>query len=115
MFVNLLGSHKKKDEQYALYPRVLFTNYEVSDTELFGSPAILNVSLFFLLTPTVPHDIWQILKAMLRGPTSVGSASTQRSGPKGSAHTWDLKSITPGCIAMAAVVVSGSIPLSSSC
>ncbi|KAF9779196.1 hypothetical protein BJ322DRAFT_1172217 [Thelephora terrestris] len=87
MFVNLLGSHKKKDEQYALYPRVLFTNYEVSDTELFGSPAILN-----------------ILKAMLRGPTSVGSASTQRSGPKGSAHTWDLKSITPGCIAMAAVV-----------
>ncbi|KAF9790700.1 hypothetical protein BJ322DRAFT_988395, partial [Thelephora terrestris] len=87
VFVHLLKSHKKPNDLYAMYPRVLFTNYEVSDAELFGSAAILN-----------------ILKAMLLGPTSVGSKSTQRSGPKGNAHSWGLRSITPGSLAMAAVV-----------
>ena len=42
--VDLLKSPKKPDEQYALYPRVLFTNYEVTNTELFGSSALLKVT-----------------------------------------------------------------------
>lgn len=41
----LLQSPKRPDDQYALYPRVLFTNYEVANTELFGSPALLKVML----------------------------------------------------------------------
>ena len=44
---DLLKSPKKPDEQYALYPRVLFTNYEVVDAELFGSSALLKVSQFY--------------------------------------------------------------------
>ena len=44
VFANLLKSPKKPEEEYAMYPRVLFTDYEVVDTELFGSHAILNVS-----------------------------------------------------------------------
>lgn len=43
-FVELLQSPKKPGERFAMYPRLLFANYEVDDTQLFGSPAILNVS-----------------------------------------------------------------------
>ena len=43
-FVELLQSPKNPGEQFAMYPRVLFTNYEFDETQLFGSPAILNVS-----------------------------------------------------------------------
>ena len=50
---DLLKSPKKPNEQYALYPRILFTNYEVVDTELFGSSAITKVSLFYLSAPVV--------------------------------------------------------------
>ena len=49
-FVELLGSPKKPDEVYPAYPRVLFTNYEVVEKELFGSTAILNVR------PSHPHS-----------------------------------------------------------
>ena len=48
-FVELLKSPKKPDEIYPMYPRVLFTNYEVVDKELFGSSAILNVRVLALL------------------------------------------------------------------
>ena len=41
--VDLLRSPKKPDDQYALYPKVLFTNYEVVNAELFGSSAISKV------------------------------------------------------------------------
>lgn len=110
--VDLLRSPKYPDEQYAMYPRVLFTNYEVNNVELFGSIAISNVSSVHPSPPPIPHGIRQILKAILRGPSAVGSRSTltQRSGPKGNAHSWELKSITPGCIAMAATVVSCLLP-----
>ncbi|KAF9793538.1 hypothetical protein BJ322DRAFT_1017019 [Thelephora terrestris] len=88
VFANLLKSPKNPDETYATYPCILFKNYEVDNRGLFGSVAILN-----------------ILKAVLYGPTAIGSTTeSQRSGPKGSARTWELKTVTPGCIAMAAVV-----------
>ena len=47
-----------------------------------------------------------------RGGKSLESTtSTQtRSGPRGYAHTWKLKSITPGCIAAAAIIVSSMLP-----
>ena len=45
-FLSLLKSPKQPDEAYTTYPQVLFTNYKVSDEELFGSSAILNVSQF---------------------------------------------------------------------
>ena len=46
---NLLKSPRKQHEEYATFPRVLFTNYEVIEEELFGSPAILNVGQFCLV------------------------------------------------------------------
>jgi hypothetical protein len=112
--VELLKSPKKPDELHATYPRILFKDYTVDNAKLFGSVAILNVSPFHLVDvhhPSHPCDFRQILKAILHGPTSVGSTSAQRSGPKGYAHAWELKAITPGCIAMAAVVVSDLPPL----
>ena len=42
-FVDLLKNPKKPHETYPTYPRLLFTNYEVINRELFGSTAILNV------------------------------------------------------------------------
>ena len=48
---DLLKNPKKPGEEYALYPRILFTNYEVIDAELFGSPAIMKVGSFHLLVP----------------------------------------------------------------
>lgn len=45
VFVDLLKSPKKPHEAYPTYPRVLFTNYEVVEKELFGSVAILNVCI----------------------------------------------------------------------
>ena len=94
----------------AMYPSILFKNYEVNNTGLFGSVAIMNVSLSHLSSPTSLHNVWQILKATLYGPSSVSSTTeNQRSGPKGSAHTWELKTITPGSITMAPVVVSDLI------
>ena len=44
VFADLLKSPKNPGEQYPTYPRVLFTNYQVTEEELFGSHAILNVS-----------------------------------------------------------------------
>ena len=44
VFSNLLKSPKNPNEEYPTYPRVLFTNYQVIEEELFGSHAILNVS-----------------------------------------------------------------------
>lgn len=49
VITSLLKSPKKPDDQYALYPRVLFTNYEVVNTELFGSSTLLKVMLFSAL------------------------------------------------------------------
>ena len=43
---------------------------------------------------------------VLLGPSALDPSKTQRSGPKGYAHQWELEGVTPGCIAMAAVVVS---------
>ena len=51
VFVELLKSPKKPDETFATFPRVLFTNYEVVDRELFGSIAILNVCVPHLAEP----------------------------------------------------------------
>ena len=52
---------------------------------------------------------------ILLGSSSLNSTQAQRPGPKGYAHRWELKSVTPGCIAMAAVVVSYfTYPLSPS-
>ena len=48
VFANLLKSPKNPDETYAMYPHVLFKNYEVNNRGLFGSIAILNVSLSHL-------------------------------------------------------------------
>lgn len=45
------------------------------------------------------------------GPSSLESNSTVRSGPKGYAYRWDLKAVTPGCIAAASVIVSGLFSL----
>lgn len=44
--IDLLKSPKKPDDQYALHPKVLFTNYEVANMQLFGSSAISNVGHF---------------------------------------------------------------------
>lgn len=40
---DLLKNPKKPQETYPTYPRVLFTDYNVVEKELFGSTAILNV------------------------------------------------------------------------
>ena len=86
VLADLLKSPKKPNEEYPVYPRVLFTNYEIVNEELFGSCAILNVSKPHLSPPPPPHDVSQILKVILLGPTSLKSTSTQRSGPKGNAN-----------------------------
>ena len=44
VIVDLLKSPQKPNEQYADYPRVLFADYEVVDTELFRSSALVKVS-----------------------------------------------------------------------
>jgi len=54
-FLDLLKSPKQPNEAYATFPRVLFTNYEVADEELFGSSAIVNVSQFTGSTSTTAH------------------------------------------------------------
>lgn len=41
--VKLLKNPKQPDETYPLHPRVLFTDYEAIEKDLFGSVAILNV------------------------------------------------------------------------
>ena len=47
--IDLLTSPKNPDENYALYPQVLFTSYEVVNDELFGSPALLKVGSLCLV------------------------------------------------------------------
>jgi hypothetical protein len=49
--VDLLKSPRKPEDQYALYPRVLFKDYEVTNEGLFGSSAISNVRFLLHLTP----------------------------------------------------------------
>lgn len=53
--VDLLKSPKKPDDLFAFYPKVLFTNYEVVNAELFGSSAILKVGSLSLLILTFTH------------------------------------------------------------
>ena len=42
--IDLLKDPSKPEEQFAVYPRVLFANYEVVNSELFKSPALVKVS-----------------------------------------------------------------------
>lgn len=112
--VNLLKNPNKPDSEYALHPRVLFTNYEVVELELFGSSALLKAGLSCFVDFNC--CLWspqQILKVVLLGQSSLDPSFARRPGPKGYAHQWEMTSVTPGCIAMAAVVVSG--PTCSNC
>ena len=57
-FVDLLKNSMKPNDTYAMYPRVLFTDYNSDNREgLFGSRAISNVSRFFVSTSTIAHTI----------------------------------------------------------
>ena len=56
-FVELLKNPKKPDDPYPAYPRVLFTNYEVVNKELFGSTAILNVRCSHPVRPPIPSQL----------------------------------------------------------
>lgn len=103
---DLLKSPKSQGEEYALFPRVLFTNYEVINSELFGSPAILKVCRAGSIAAHPLTLVFQILKVILLGPKSLIAPPGLRSGPRGSAHSWSVDKVTPGSIAMAAVVVS---------
>jgi len=46
VIVDLLKSPINPDDQYAVYPRALFADYKVVETELFGSSALVKVSRF---------------------------------------------------------------------
>jgi hypothetical protein len=54
-FANLLKDPKKPNEEYAVFPPVLFTNYEVVKTELFGSAALLKVHHFNTISLNHAH------------------------------------------------------------
>jgi hypothetical protein len=45
--VDLLKDPGRPNEEYPMYPRVLFTDYKVVEEEAFGSPAILKVSQIY--------------------------------------------------------------------
>jgi hypothetical protein len=55
-FTDLLKNPKKPDEQYAVFPRVLFTDYEVVQAELFGSSTLLKVRWFDIVCLGLAHS-----------------------------------------------------------
>jgi hypothetical protein len=55
-FTDLLKNPKKPDEQYAVFPRVLFTDYKVVQAELFGSSALLKVRWFDIVCLDLAHS-----------------------------------------------------------
>jgi hypothetical protein len=55
MFANLLKDPKKPNKEYTVFPQVLFTNYKVVKTELFGSAALLKDSHFDIISLNHVH------------------------------------------------------------
>ena len=55
-FTDLLKNPKKPNEQYAVFPRVLFTDYEVVQAELFGSSTLLKVRWFDIVCLDLAHS-----------------------------------------------------------
>ncbi|KAF9784398.1 hypothetical protein BJ322DRAFT_1109114 [Thelephora terrestris] len=86
--MDLLRNPKKPGEHYPRYPSVLYKDGVIIGNNIFRSSTVVN-----------------ILKAIFLGPTSVTCApGTARSGPKPLAARLELKSLTAGSVALAAVL-----------
>ncbi|KAG2118281.1 hypothetical protein BD769DRAFT_1337912, partial [Suillus cothurnatus] len=86
----LLGVTSATNPTYTTFPPVLFPNL-IEDKSLktvFGNWALLA----------------QILKAALRGVTSLHQGSSHGGGAHTNSQKWDIRQVTPGSIAWAAVI-----------
>lgn len=85
----LLKNRQLPNERYPRYPSILYKDGEIRGKNAFASSAIVKV-----------------LKVIFLGPTSLTrEPGASRSGPQGLAETLGCKTLTPGAIALAAVIV----------
>lgn len=90
---------------YSLFPPILFPEGSTTKRDVFLNPALINVSdLFFGTFPFENTDQAQVLKVIFFGRSSLEN-NGKSSGPTPSGVKWGLSEVTPGTIALAAVIV----------
>jgi hypothetical protein len=103
----LLGAQvSTQGKKYILLPPILFPSGSKSKRDIFMNPALVKACITFHQTFTTLHtDRAQVLKVILFGPSSIAE-TPGNTGPKPAGVKWGLGEVTPGTIALAAILVS---------
>jgi hypothetical protein len=107
-FQDLLGAHMTpRGKKYPLLPPIFYPNGSQSKRDVFLNPALVKVShSSHRVFTTRRADKTQVLKVIMFGPSSLVEAKWTRSGPASTGTKWGIDKITPGAIALAAILVS---------
>jgi hypothetical protein len=107
----LAGAHMTaQGKKYRLLPPVLYPPGPEKKKDIFLNPAIATVStLFYQVFTTWYANRTQVLKLLFFGPSSLQAGNENRPGPKAAGTKWEIREVTPGAIALAAIMVSISM------
>ena len=107
MLQQLVGAEGEGDAKtYLLLPPILFPEGSTRKRDVFLNPALVNVSdLPTRVLAFKGADQAQVLKIILFGRSSLEN-NGRSSGPTPSGVKWGLSEVTPGAIALAAIIVS---------
>jgi len=103
----LLGVMSATNLTYTTFPPVLFPNL-IEDKSLktvFGNWALLAQVRQSFSSCSHDSQLSQILKVALHGVTSLHQGSSHGGGAHTNSQKWDIRQVTPGSIAWAAVIV----------
>jgi hypothetical protein len=103
----LSGAYMAPDgKKYRLLAPILYPETQRSK-DIFLNPALIRVGFLFYQVFAVqyPNKI-QMLKVILFGPSSLQGGAGKSSGPRPAGIKWGLSEVTPGAVALAAILVS---------
>ena len=92
-------------KKYQPLPLILFPDGPDNKKDIFLNPALIRVSWLLVFTTQHTNKV-QTLKVVLFGPSSLQENARKTSGPKPAGIRWELREVTPGAIAFAAIMVS---------
>ena len=108
MLQRLVTEEKDGKKAYPLFPPILYPEGSARKRDVFLNPALINVSgPLSRVLAFEDTDQAQVLKVILFGRSSLEN-NGRSSGPTPSGVKWGLTEVTPGAIALAAVIVSPS-------
>jgi hypothetical protein len=102
----LLQDPKKKDEEYPLFPRILFPDDTCKVQDIFKSIVFVSVISLNPFHFSLPCSLSsQFLRIILFGPASITPGVQPTLKGKTRARRWSITKTTPGMIATAATIM----------